>query len=567
MKNIFDTKTVTFTELLGNGKIYKIPSFQRDFSWTEENWEDLWNDIIDIYNDIEEQHYMGTIVLQNTSNKKEYIVVDGQQRVTTLSIFILSLVKVLKELIEQDIDKSDNEERIKKILNTYIGEKSLSDLYYRAKLTLNDNNNNFYKTRLLEFKEPTNKTKLRDSEKLLYGCFEFFVQKIKDVFSKNLNGSVLGGFLEKISDNLIFILITVDDDISAYTVFETLNARGVELTTTDLLKNYLFSIVASVGKDGGEFQILQEDWKEIVDIVNLKKFPIFLRFYINSYKKLIRKERLFKEIKKEISTPIEAIELIEKLKLNAYLYSAILNPNDEFWNENPKQKEIRKYLSELKLFGITQPISLLFSLYNHKPQWFDKVLKMIVSISFRYNVIAKFNPNAMEKVYNLLAIKIANNKIEHLNEIKTALNEIYVDDDTFVNLFKSKSISTNGKNKLVVKYILTTIENYIFHNDYSIHDSNFTIEHILPENYTEEWEEEFSNEAGRYVYRLGNYTLLEEKKNKIIANKNFNEKKEIYKTSHYKMTTETLNYENWDINSLINRQAQLAKYAKSIWKL
>ena len=60
---------------------------------------------------------------------------------------------------------------------------------------------------------------------------------------------------------------------------------------------------------------------------------------------------------------------------------------------------------------------------------------------------------------------------------------------------------------------------------------------------------------------------MEEKKNKIIANKNFNEKKEIYKTSHYKMTTETLNYENWDINSLINRQAQLAKYAKSIWKL
>jgi hypothetical protein len=60
---------------------------------------------------------------------------------------------------------------------------------------------------------------------------------------------------------------------------------------------------------------------------------------------------------------------------------------------------------------------------------------------------------------------------------------------------------------------------------------------------------------------------LEEKKNKIIANKSFNEKKDIYKTSHYKITTETLNYENWDINNLINRQAQLAKYAKSIWKL
>ena len=567
MKNIFDTKTVTFTELLGNGKIYKIPSFQRDFSWTEENWEDLWNDIIDIYQDNEEQHYMGTIVLQNTENKKEFIIVDGQQRVTTLSIFILAIVKILKNLIDKNIDVSNNQERVKKILNTYIGEKSLSDLYYRTKLTLNDNNNNFYKTRLLEFKELTNKTKLRDSEKLLFNCFEFFEQKIQDYFDKSLNGSTLGGFLEKISDNLIFILITVDDDVSAYTVFETLNARGVELTTTDLLKNYLFSLVASAGKDGGAFKILQDDWKEIVDIVNLKKFPTFLRFYINSYKSLVRKERLFKEIKKEISTPIEAVELIEELKSHAYLYSAILNPNDDFWNENPHQKEIRKSLSELKLFGVTQPISLLFSIYNYKQEWFSKILKVLVSISFRYNVIAKFNPNSMEKVYNTIAIKINKGEISHFAQIKDLLNEIYVDDDTFFNLFKSKSISTNGRSKTIVKYILTTIENQIYHNDYNINDSNFTIEHILPENYTEEWNENFSNEAQKYVYRLGNYTLLEEKKNKIIGNKPFDEKKKVYKESRYKITSNNLNYESWNIDNLIDHQVQFAKYAKSIWKI
>ncbi len=70
MKNIFDTKTVTFQELLGNGKNYKIPEFQRDFSRTEENWDDLWQDIRDIYEDKELQHYMGAIVLQNTSDKK-----------------------------------------------------------------------------------------------------------------------------------------------------------------------------------------------------------------------------------------------------------------------------------------------------------------------------------------------------------------------------------------------------------------------------------------------------------------------------------------------------------------
>ena len=95
MKNILDTKTITFQELLGNGKKYKIPEFQRDFSWTEENWEDLWQDIIDIYEKKEPVHYMGAIVLQNTNDKKTFIVVDGQQRITTLSLFSLRVSLLL----------------------------------------------------------------------------------------------------------------------------------------------------------------------------------------------------------------------------------------------------------------------------------------------------------------------------------------------------------------------------------------------------------------------------------------------------------------------------------------
>ncbi|HHS95722.1 MAG TPA: DUF262 domain-containing protein, partial [Phaeodactylibacter sp.] len=134
MKNIFDTKTTSFQELIGNGKKYTIPEFQRDFSWKEEHWEDLWHDLIDLYEGKEEQHYMGAIVLQNTNDKKTFIVVDGQQRITTLSLFIIAIAKHIKKLIEQNIDVNKNEERLKKILDTYTGEKSLSDLYRKSKL-------------------------------------------------------------------------------------------------------------------------------------------------------------------------------------------------------------------------------------------------------------------------------------------------------------------------------------------------------------------------------------------------------------------------------------------------
>mgnify|MGYP003983700003 FL=1 len=137
-------------------------------------------------------------------------------------------------------------------------------------------------------------------------------------------------------------------------------------------------------------------------------------------------------------------------------------------------------------------------------------------------------------------------------KIKEYLNTIYINDDTFFNTFKAKTISTNGRNKSLVKYILTKIENQIANKEYSDNDSNYTIEHILPENYDEEWNEKFSNEADKYVYRLGNYSLLEEKKNRLIGNKGFNEKIDAYNNSQYKLSNNELNYKDWNISNLNN---------------
>jgi hypothetical protein len=350
-------------------------------------------------------------------------------------------------------------------------------------------------------------------------------------------------------------------------VFETLNARGVELTTTDLLKNYLFAIVASLGKTGSEFKILKENWQQIVDTVGLKKFPVFLRFYLNSKQEIVRKERLFKEIKKHVKNPKEALELIDVLKKTAYLYAAILNPNDDFWSDYSNQKEIRQSLSELRLFNVTQPIPLIFAVDKYNKEWLPKLLKILVSISFRYNVIGKLNPNIMEKTYNKIAIKLVNEDIRDFFGVKELLKEVYINDDTFVNIFKSKEIPTSGRNKSLVKYILTKIENQIAGKEYNSTDSNFTIEHILPENYDEKWNGLFSNEAEKYIYRLGNYTLLEENKNRDVGRKNFEYKKAVYKTSQFKLANNEINYDEWNIGSLNNYQNKLSKYAKSIWKI
>jgi hypothetical protein len=149
------------------------------------------------------------------------------------------------------------------------------------------------------------------------------------------------------------------------------------------------------------------------------------------------------------------------------------------------------------------------------------------------------------------------------------LDKIYVKDADFKQSFSTIEITTGGRNKKIVKYILTKIENYISNMDNDFNDANFTIEHILPENHSQiqDWNERFMQNANKFIYRLGNYTLLESKLNKKCGNKNYDEKKEIYGESRYKLTNEYVNYDEWDIENLNSYQIKLAKQAISIWKI
>ncbi len=564
--NLLDTKTLTLNEILGNGKIYRVPQFQRDYSWEEENWEDLWNDILNTYT-AKEAHYMGSIVLQIKGDErdKEFWIIDGQQRFTTLSILTLALIHKIKDLAKQGIDPEQNNERVELLLKQYIGQKDPASLLYSSKLFLNETDDSFYQ-RLLNFKEPLNPNKLKSSEKLIWSAFLFFKDKIETQFIEEKNGELISSFLTKtVAEQLKFIQITVVDELNAYTVFETLNSRRVELTSTDLLKNYLFSLVA---KSETDLKVVKNQWKKIVEAIGLKKFPTFLLAFLNGNSSLVTEDKLFKAIKSKVQLESDVLNILDQLESYAYIYNALSNSEDELWNGD---KEIKENIQTLNLFQVTQCYSLLMvSMDKLEKAEFKKILRAIVTISFRYNVIVKVQTKLMEKVYNFVANKISSGEFQKSNEIISNLKGIYISDEMFKTYFELKSLNTeNSQQKKIVRYILYKIESQMENGIKTSFDlDDGTIEHILPENMDEHWSSLFSEEDhSNCIYSLGNLTLLEPIKNsKDAARLSFQKKLPVYNTSRFAITKEIKGNE-WSVKMIKHRQANLAKIASGIWKI
>jgi len=354
----------------------------------------------------------------------------------------------------------------------------------------------------------------------------------------------------------------VTDQLNAFKVFETLNASGVQLSSSDLLKNYLFSVVDETKPHISEIEELENIWSKIVGKLGDQKFEDYLRYYWNSTNKSVGKKHLFKTIKNSLKTKEEVFELIRNLNDTVDLYLAIQVPEDEFWNKYP---EIRNSLKILKLFQIRQTYSLFLSaIRNLEMDKFNKIAKICSVISFRYNIIGGLNPNEQEDVYNTVALKIGVNKTFSISDFQP----IYVSDINFENDFCTKGFKNTSRNHKIVKYILSRIELYQYQNEIDPQSDLFTIEHILPENANDEWGDFTWEEINRSVYKIGNLTLLEKNLNKEAAQKSYSDKMKLYTKSNSKLTQSIAeHYHTWNEEKISARQRELAKHAKSIWKI
>jgi Protein of unknown function DUF262/Protein of unknown function (DUF1524) len=564
----FNTTNSTFRQLLGNGLTYRVPPFQRDYSWTEDEWDDLWQDIIDLFEaDGEPAHYLGYLVLQS-SDSKQFDIIDGQQRLTTISLLILAGLGHLQDLIAADLDANNNTKRQEQLQNSYIGYLDPVTLIPRSKLELNRHNNRYYQTYLVPL-EKLPQRGLNASEHQLRKAFGWFKDRIKKRCGVTVqSGQDLAALIDGLVDKLFFTVITVTDELNAFKVFETLNSRGVRLSATDLLKNYLFSMINTEQTHETDLRSLEERWERIVGLLGSESFPEFLRIFWNSRNKLVRKSDLFKTIRKRIATKAAAFSLVRDLDASAAVYAALRDPQDPAWNRDEKLA-----LEQLQMFSVRQPLAMLMTCHSRffdqdRPA-FTRILKAIAVISFRYNVICNLQTQEQEQLYNDIAGKVFDSTYTHATQVIAALRAVYPADQPFKAAFTEKELrTTNSRNKKIVRYILFKIEHQKSVQDFDFESATYNLEHILPEHPSAAWSEIEEEKQDRLIYRLGNMTPLETARNRELGNQGYAIKREVYAQSSFQITKAIAeHYDTWDEKKVEARQKQLANVATGIWRI
>lgn len=565
IRETLTAKPVTLAEVLSNGKRYIVPPFQRDYAWDTDEWSELWADILEVHHaPLESNHYLGALVLQPTGERSDSKIIDGQQRLVTLSLLALAVIGKIKRLAERGQEATDNLERVRLLREKFVSTKDSASLQHRSRLGLNEHDNPFYQTYLLQGQSPSRPTALKGSEARLYRAFQYFDGAVEKLFGSNASGADLAGFLEtSVALRLRFIEIVVEDDETAFTVFETLNSRGVALGTADLLKNFVFSVAAKGGQD--DLAQARIWWDQIVRLVPLDHVATFLFHKLSTRVLDMRVKRVFTEVKLIIPKRLSVFEFLRETKDAAEIYAALDDPRGDFWADFHESRRHVQVLDILRVEQCRPVILAALPRFADKPEKLARLLWNLVVVSLRASV-GRVNTGDLQREYHNVAFKIDQGELKSPLAIARALSAVTPSDDDFKAAFSQLILDPKGPRKRLVRYLLSELEVGFGGQRIDFDSSDATVEHILPENASIGWESFSNDDRQRDIRRLGNLTPLEYLLNKSLGNADYGRKRDTYARSGYRLTSCIVQAE-WTPAAIRSRQAQMAEKATAIWRI
>lgn len=580
------TQKKSYRDILTSTVSYHIPTFQRAYNWRPKQIAQLWESVVSN----PQQYYIGNIVVVQHSTidiQSGYLVIDGQQRLTTLSLFLVAIRNFISKDAARDKKKQQlqmHKEMIDELQKLLVLSTPFSD-ESKIKLIFSKENLSVIYRKLVQG-DPLDVEDLDEAQKRFVINLNYINQILRDYLNsenKEKNKSVKQSIQElfyKILD-LEFIMIECRNESDVYQIFEGLNSTGLDLSVVDLVKNTVFRKIKDNASVLKKAETIWEEMENNFESNKLNLFSKFLRHQWISYFGYINTSQLYDAIKKkldedEMENNSEIIKFVVNMRDDAAMYLALRTPNLEYFRskilKGSSDLTIEKYLSAFELLDSDQIFEVLLAycrkyglVKEYTKEQFTNDIKKLWNLGLMIKIISSVNPSKYEKKFADRCKELAIYKGKNYNKesdkfysdlwdlVKERRGEFVVN---FNDLLVYKK--GNDKNNELIRFILLTM--YQKKNMGVTYEIK-TVEHIIPQS---------KNESEEYAHHIGNLTILSTEMNKRASDKDFVTKYKKYYFNDIFEHNQNLNkypFGSSPSEAVISRAKDLAEEAFDVFAL
>ena len=556
MSNKLSGAEYELAEIFSSKFEYSIPSYQRPYAWTIEETSELFDDLYDFYkNQGDEQYFLGSIVLIKDGKKPPAAVIDGQQRLTTLTILLATLA--------HNLPAEDREEIRKYIMEP--GSK-FEGLASKPRLTLRERDKDFFKKYVqdLKFDELLNSDKanfenesqenIQANSKHLLGCIE-------DSFEGDIKK--IEHFVEFLLTRCVLVVVSTPNQESAFRVFSVMNSRGLDLQPTDIIKA---DIIGELPKKSQENY--NDRWENMEDELGRDGFNDLFHFIRMIFAKEKAKKAILDEFRKHVLSEIHDRQKLLGDILEPYAEALVIVKEEAYdATENVQAienaKEVKYYLRWLNKIDNSDwiPTAIFFIEKNrNNSDYMRRFFKKLERLAAYLHICAKNVNQRIERYNKVISALEKNNSSENLiAEIELTSEE----KEEMKNTLNGNIYELTARRR---NYVILRLDSFMSDGAASYEPYRLTIEHVLPQTvgpsskWAEWWPAE--DERDEWRHRISNLVPLNGGRNSKAQNYDFEEKKSAYfngskNVSSYALTTQVLSTPEWTPKFLAERQKDL----------
>jgi len=541
---------------------FKVPPHQRSYKWERsEQVKQLFDDVQDAMDSSGDGlYFLGMLVLMRGANPRDRCeVIDGQQRLATVSIFMAAV---------RDYFEERNDDRAGDIATKYLAERDTRSRVLDANLLLNVEDNKFFDSHVIKGNPlpPRDKIESTSNRRIAEAMQEARdrVRKIASLGAAETAGDRLLDWVDYFQDRARIVAIIVSAEHNAYTLFETLNDRGLDLTRADLIKNHLFS------RAGDKLDHVRQEWATMsgtLEAAGDEDVTVeFIRHYWMSKFEPVTTKKLYDVFKKKTHAKTAAYDAVHDLAINSKYYAALLNPEAKLWEQYGDT--VRDHVTAIRQMGIAVIRPLALAVLRRFP---DKEVKtsfrLFVNWSVRLLIAGGHKGGSIESAYSARAIAVESGRLKTAAQLAKDMADIVPTDDVFRSAFASAHVTKAN----LARYYLRAIEDMLASEPHpeliaQPNAEKVNLEHVLPQNPSSQWNVD-SREAGDLYNRIGNLAILPASVNVEIGNEGFDVKKKAFARSAYKFTSMIADRKSWTEDEINDRQCKLAEEAVRTWPL